>query len=259
MATRKEERERLRELRREAEQDESSAQRRRLMIGYAVAGVLGVAVIAGIVVLISSSGGSGGGLGGPGAHISAGTGSTNGVPTDDRSGPVPAAIKVTNLQQAAKDAGCVLKLGLKDEGHAHVSPGTKITYHTNPPTSGNHVQPPYQQADGAYSATPDLIDVVHSMEHGRMEIQYSSKLAESRQLELKGLYDTLYGGTLMFPNDSMPYQVAATTWTNLLGCKTYEGAKTLDAIRDFGLKTWNKYGGEINTFPIAGPTPADVH
>ena len=31
----------------------------------------------------------------------------------------------------------------------------------------------------------------------------------------------------------MPYEVAATAWTQLMGCKRYEGAKTLDAIRNF--------------------------
>ena len=74
-------------------------------------------------------------------------------------------------------------------------------YKTNPPTSGNHVEPPYQQADGAYSEMPDEIYIVHSLEHGRMEIQYSPDLPEEDQLELKGLYDTMYGGTLLFPND----------------------------------------------------------
>ena len=54
----------------------------------------------------------------------------------------------------------------------------------------------------------------------------------------------MYGATLLFPNDKMPYEVAATTWTNLLGCPTYKGAITLDAIRAFGKATWGKYGGE---------------
>ncbi len=31
----------------------------------------------------------------------------------------------------------------------------------------------------------------------------------------------------------MPYEVAATAWTQLMGCKRYEGEKTLDAIRNF--------------------------
>ena len=117
-------------------------------------------------------------------------------------------------------------------------------YKTNPPTSGDHVEPPYQQADGAYTEMPAEIDFVHSLEHGRMEIQYSPDLPEKDQLELKGLYDTMYGATLLFPNDKMPYEVAATTWTNLLGCPTYKGAATLDAIRAFGKATWGKYGGE---------------
>ena len=54
----------------------------------------------------------------------------------------------------------------------------------------------------------------------------------------------MYGATLLFPNDNMPYEVAATTWTNLLGCKKYKGEITLDAIRAFGKATWGNYGGE---------------
>ena len=84
-----------------------------------------------------------------------------------------------------------------------------------------------------------------------MEIQYSPDLPEEAQLELKGLYETMYGGTLLFPNDEMPYEVAATTWTNLLGCKQYKGETTLDAIRAFGKATWGRYGGE----PV-GPSPS---
>jgi hypothetical protein len=104
---------------------------------------------------------------------------------------------------------------------------------------------------------PLPIDMVHSLEHGRMEIQYSPDLPEEAQLELKGLYETMYGGALLFPNEEMPFEVAATTWTNLLGCKKYEGKKTLDAISAFGKATWGRYGGEPATaFAINGqPTP----
>jgi hypothetical protein len=37
----------------------------------------------------------------------------------------------------------------------------------------------------------------------------------------------------MFPNSEMPYDVAVTSWTQLMGCPKYEGAATLDAIRNF--------------------------
>ena len=252
MATRKEERERLREIRREAEKREAREQRRKLLLGYVAAGILGGAVIVGILVVILYSGG---GASAEGAHISNPSGSTNGISPDDRSGTPPPPLKELNLKTAAKKAGCDLKLHLKDEGHKHVT--TPVKYGTNPPTSGNHN--PVPQADGAYLKTPPDTAFVHSLEHGRMEIQYSPDLPEKKQLELKGLYDTEYAGALMFPNAKMPYEVAATTWTNLLGCKTYKGAITLDAIRDFGRITWGRYGGEpVDAFgPLTGPTPAN--
>jgi hypothetical protein len=251
---REEERARLREAREEREKDHTSTERKRLLLAYFGAGAIAVAVVAAIVIVAISSGG---GSGASHINLNPESGSTNGVQPDDRSGPQPPAVKVANLKKAAKEAGCDLRLHLKDEGHKHIPPGSAAPeYKTNPPTSGSHVDPPFQQADGAYSEEPLKIDFVHSLEHGRMEIQYSPDLPEEDQLALKGLYDTMYGGTLLFPNHEMPYAVAATTWTNLLGCKQYKGAITLDAIRDFGKATWNVYGSEpAEAFPFTGPTP----
>ncbi|HVD86382.1 MAG TPA: DUF3105 domain-containing protein [Solirubrobacterales bacterium] len=256
-------RDRLREERIESEEGESQAGRNRVIVGYAIASTVVLAVA--VLVFILASGGDDSGAGGPsdegGAHINLNTqiGSTNGVQPDDRAGTVPPPVKVTDLKAAAKQAGCELKLKLKDEGHTHIPAGSpEPGYKTSPPTSGNHVEPPYQQADGAYSEMPEAIDFVHSLEHGRMEIQYSPDLSDEGQLALKGVYDTMYGATLLFPNDEMPYEVAATTWTNLIGCKTYKGAITLDAIRDFGKATWGRYGGEpVFAFTFTGPTPVE--
>ena len=50
----------------------------------------------------------------------------------------------------------------------------------------------------------------------------------------------------------MPYEVAATSWTNLIGCKTYEGQKTIDAIRAFAVKHYGDAPEPIDLFP---PTP----
>ncbi|HKB52229.1 MAG TPA: DUF3105 domain-containing protein [Solirubrobacterales bacterium] len=256
MGTRKEDRERLRQLRIETEQRKRKAERKWLVLGYAVAGLVTVAVLGAAAVLVigSSEGGAS-----AGAHVNVESGSTNGVSPDGRSGTAPQPVKVADLKTAAKKAGCELRLNLKDEGHEHIPPDSKTpAYETKPPTSGPHVEPPYQQADGAYSEMPKEIDIVHSLEHGRLEIQYSPSLSEPDQLGLKGLYDSLYAATLLFPNEKMPYEVAATTWTNLIGCKTYKGAITEDAIRDFGKATWGRYGGEPpESFPFTGPTPAN--
>jgi hypothetical protein len=260
MATRKEEREALRQRRLDKEAEQSSSDRKRLTIAY-VAGAVVVAIVAVVIVVLASSGGSDSASGGGEAHINLNLsyGSTNGIQPDERQGTPPPAVKVANLETAAQQAGCELKLHLKDEGHEHISPESKTPdYKTNPPTSGPHVEPPYQQADGAYREEPAKIDFVHSLEHGRLEIQYAPDLPEKAQLELKGLYDTMYGATLLFPNKEMPYEVAATTWTNMLVCPTYEGSKTLDAIRAFGKATWGRYGGEpVAAFKFTGPTPAE--
>jgi hypothetical protein len=253
---REEERERLRQARQEREKKQAGSEKRRLMIGYGAAGLVGLAVLVGIiVVIVSASGKNEGGE----AHIDQGTGSTNGIQPDKRSGTKPPPLKVKNLEEAAEKADCDLRLHLKDEGKTHLPPTAPVPeYKTNPPTSGNHVEPPYQQADGAYSEMPSELDFVHTLEHGRMEIQYAPDLPESDQLELLGLYETMWGGTVIFPNENMPYKVAATTWTNLLGCNEYKGSITLDAIRDFGKATWGRYGGEpVNTFNPAAPTPVE--
>jgi hypothetical protein len=256
------ERERLRQERIEAEESEKQSGRNRLLVGYAVVSTIVLALGVGIFLLVS--GGDDGGNGNTnegGAHINLNeeVGNTNGVEPDERAGIIPPPPKVTDVKAAAEKANCELRLKLPDEGNTHLPEGSEPpNYKTSPPTSGNHVEPPYQQADGAYSEEPEQLNVVHSLEHGRLAIQYSPNLPEQAQLELKGLYDTMYGASLLFPNENMVYDVAAVTWTNLLACREYKGAATLDAIRAFGKETWGKYGGEpVFAFKFTGPTPSE--
>ena len=147
-----------------------------------------------------------------------------------------------------RGAGCELRLELRDEGNTHLRPNDDPPdYETDPPTSGNHIVPPRQQADGAYSEYPDPMFTVHSLEHGRIAVQYSPELPEDQQLELKGLFDEDFDGMLLFPNPEMPYDVAATAWTQMIGCPTYEGRATLDALRAFR-----------DTYRGQGPEPVPV-
>ena len=230
----------------------------RPVIAYAIGAAVVLAIA--VLVFILATGGDDSEDGGN-AHINVNTemGSTNGLVPDEREGIPPPPVKQTDLEKVAEEAGCYLQLDLEDEGHKHIPVESPTpNYKTDPPTSGNHVEPPYQQADGAYLEMPAPIDFVHSLEHGRMEIHYAPDLSEKIQRELKGLYDTMYGATLLFPNTEMMYAVAATTWTNLLACTSYEGDKTLDAIRAFGKQTWGKFGGEpVSAFKFTGPTPAE--
>ena len=98
---------------------------------------------------------------------------------------------------------------------------------------------------------PETWYFVHSMEHGRIEIQYSPDLPEDDQLALKGVFDERPDGMLLFPNSEMPYDVAVTAWTQLLGCPKYEGAATLDAIRDFR-DTYRGLGPEPLPMTVSG-------
>ncbi len=232
----KSERERRRAERLAAEKAASASERRRLLLGYVAAGVLTLAVVVGLVVVLA---------GGDdetdptanlpdNAHIEPLSGSVNDVAPDDRSGTTPPELQQGDLAEAAKTAGCDLQLDLEDEGNQHIKPSDPVPkYKTNPATSGDHIAPPLQQADGAYSETPNPEYAVHSLEHGRIAIQYSPDLPESDQLALKGVFDESPDGMLLFPNPDMPYDVAATAWTQLLGCDSFEGDATLDAIRDF--------------------------
>jgi hypothetical protein len=238
MASKREEKERLRAQRLAAQQASAGAARRRLIAGYVVAGILTLAVLAGLVAVISSGGDGEGGTGGgdtpSNAHIQVESGTVpEDIEPDDREGVAPPEIKIGDLEEAAKAAGCELQLDLPDEGNTHLEPGEPTPkYKSNPPTSGNHITPPLQTADGAYLGEVPSINFVHALEHGRIAILYKPDLPEDQQLALKGVFDDDPDGMLLFPNSAMPYQVAAAAWTNYVGCPTYS-PEVLDVIRDF--------------------------
>ena len=232
----KSERDKRRAERLAAEQAANASQRRRLIMGYVVAGGLALAVVVGLVIVLSSGGSKAAQVNGQAipdaAHIQVNSGYVHDTKPDGRVGTPPPALQQGDLQKAATAAGCDLQLDLKDEGNTHITKRSEIPdYGTNPPTSGNHY--PQQLADGAYAVMPQEWYFVHSMEHGRIEIQYNPDLPEADQLALKGVFDQQPDGVLFFPNTKMPYDVAVTAWTQLMGCPKYDGAKTLDAVRDF--------------------------
>lgn len=241
MASRKEEKERLRAQRLAAERAAQSGGRRRLFAGYVVAGVLAAAVIAGLVAVIAGGGGGGGAAASAcdNAHIQ-NTGSFKGLTPDCRKGTTEsvAPAQFGDLAVSAQKAGCQLKENLPDEGNTHVPNSTAVHYGTVPPTSGNHNPVPI--SDGAYS-TPVTSDTsketnirneVHAMEHGRVEVHYKPSLPEDQQLALKGVFDADPNGILLYPDPDMPYAVAVTAWTNEVVCPNFNPV-VLDVIRNF--------------------------
>jgi hypothetical protein len=233
MASRKQEKERLRQERLEAERREAEMARRRLYLGYLVAGLLAAAVIVGLAIVILS-GGDGDSEDFPAeAHIVTEFGGVvpDGLEPDGREGTTPPEIQQADLEEAAEVAGCELQLDLEDEGAGHLAPkDPEPDYGTDPPTSGDHSPQPL--AEGAYATTPENVNVVHALEHGRIAIQYSPDLPDDDQLVLKGVFDESPNGVALFPNPDMPSEVAVTAWTQLMTCKSYD-ERVVDAIRAF--------------------------
>jgi hypothetical protein len=206
-------------LAREAEERRRAERNRRLQI--AGGAVLGVAVVAAVVIaVVASSGGSSNEGPQP-------TGPTN---PQVKAVPIPPR-KTTDLFAAAKAAGCVVKT-FPSEGRTHITgPGT---YKTNPPTSGNHNPVPAPDGDYSGKQTPAKENYVHTLEHGRIEFQYAPGTPAKIIGQLRTLFaeQGAYHDLLFENNTNMPYQVAATAWTHLIGCKKVT-PETWDALRAF--------------------------
>ena len=219
MSHRAEEKERRRQERLAAEQAAKNSADRRKRLGLVGAVVLAVAVIAIVVVATGVIGGDDGGAETDGPKSSA---------------SVPAQ-KIDNLAEAARAAQCTVTES-KEEGRAHT--GKPVRYKTNPPTSGDHDPTPAE--DGFYEpgGAPDVEQSVHSLEHGRINIQYKAGTPKERVDQLETMASEKVKGTeayhtLVFENQTkMEPAVAATAWRRSLTCDTWND-QVFDAIRAF--------------------------
>jgi len=226
MSSRKEQKERLRKEREAREAAAKAAQRRKQLMGYGAGGALVLAVA--IVLVLVLAGGSGG---------DGGSDPAKGVLPDG--GEVPEQ-KVTDLDQAAKAAGCELKSFMATSREHTEDLAEQIGYASSPPTSGKHFVEPAE--DGAYDEAPDVKQLVHTMEHGRIIIWFKRNLPKQQRANLKALFDEDTYQMVIVPDPTeMTYQVAATAWNGdpapngtgrLLGCPKMSD-DVFDAIRSF--------------------------
>jgi hypothetical protein len=226
VSSRQEEKERRRREREEREAAEASkaANRRRLQL--VAGGVLGIVAIAAVIAAVVGLGGG------------SGSKNDNSGSTAYANATIPAR-KTTDFDAAVKASGCEFKT-FTSEGRTHLASDTAVNnnYKTNPPTSGNHRPTP--APDGVYAPanTPDKENFVHTLEHGRIELQYAPTAPATVRNQMNALYKEDVKGApsyhmLLFQNNTkMPYEVAATAWTHLIGCKTVN-AQTWDALRAF--------------------------
>jgi hypothetical protein len=212
-------RERLERERREAA---AAARRKRLQIGGGV--LIGAAAIAAVVVAIAVGfGGDDGGQSGDAPEVDPAVAAR--IPEQ----------QTTNINEAAEAAGCELTTAESEGANHEEKEFAPSDYQTNPPTSGTHAPDWYD--DGIYvpDTTPELGKLVHTLEHGRVNIQYKPGTPAATVEELEALYADMNEGyhLLLYQNaTSMEPQIAATAWTQSLTCPRMND-KVFDAIRTF--------------------------
>jgi hypothetical protein len=228
MSSRQEEKERRKRERQEAEQAAQAGTARKKRMQLVFGAVVAVVAVAAVVVVL-------GVLGGGNDEVSVAKGDA----------AIPAQ-KQSDLKKAAAAAGCKL-VDPPNEGAGHEEKTFKASdYKSNPPTSGTHFPTWYD--DGIYAAgdTPELGRVVHTLEHGRIDIQYKPGTPAKTIAQLETLYNELDGGyhMLLFQNETkMPFAVAASAWEHYIGCPTMN-PQVFDAIRAFRLAHIDK-GPEV--------------
>jgi hypothetical protein len=210
MSSRQEEKEQRKQERLERERAAAAEAKRKRTLQIAGGAVVAVAIVAGVVLAVAGGGGA--------------------------SRPSDAAVKT-----AATAAGCVYRT-FPSEGRGHTAaPRTAADYKTNPPTSGDHNPNPAQ--DGLYVAgnEPPIANWVHTLEHGRIILQYAPAASPSAFAALTKLYNQpvldsgkSYHMVLMRNNTKMPFQTAAVAWQHYVGCKDSSPAaiKAMATFRD---------------------------
>ena len=206
----------------EREQAEAKRAARRKRMTLAFGGLLGVALIAGIVVVVLVLGGD--------------DSSSKPKQASDAAANVKLPAQATSdMAAAAKAAGCTLS-NPAYEGASHEDKKFKPSdYKTNPPTSGNHTPDWYDDGIYAPGDVPDLGKTVHPLEHGRIEVQYAPGTPKETVTQLEALLNEEQGGyhMLLFQNTTgMKAKIAATAWTHSLTCPEMND-KVFDAIRTF--------------------------
>ena len=235
MASRKDQKEALRQERLERERQAAQAAARKRLIGIVVAAILVLGIVGAVVAVVVAGGDDDGGGasegGGGGARIEYPDG---GEIPDQQEADLPAAMKA---------AGC------KDEtiesqgaGDHTTDPNEVVEYDSEPPSIGRH----YQEwpEDDIYEEAPPTTHVVHTLEHGRVLVWLDPDLPEEQRAQFKALYDEDPYHVIMLPREELKEPFAVTAWAgqstgHTLRCKDVNES-TWDAIRAFKEKYRDK-------------------
>jgi hypothetical protein len=152
---------------------------------------------------------------------------TGGSPDVYPQAGVPAA-RDASLTHAAAQAGCKLRTF---PSYGKQSTTKRVTYRTNPPTSGPSSPDP--AADGIYDDPVSTTQLTRALENGRVIVQFAPEVSEHLRGQLKTLVNEDPRHVILTANQTdMPFAMAATAWRHYVGCNT-AGPAAFDALRDF--------------------------
>lgn len=134
---------------------------------------------------------------------------------DDGKASLP-PVQHTELRVAAQRAGCELRVG--DEQRQG-----------EPPVVGGRAAP---AAPGFYESPLPRSALVGALRRGIVVISYRPDLPQEQRALLRALQDAVPRGTIVAPNETMPFAIAVTAWRRLLGCRR-TGPEMIDAVRLF--------------------------
>jgi hypothetical protein len=234
MASRKDQKEALRQERLEREQKAAQSAARKRLIGMVVAAILVLGIVAALAVVVLSGDDDGGGAkgGGGGATISYPDG-----------GEIPDQQPGQTFKAAIEAAGCEDEtIEAEGAGEHTDDPNEVIEYESEPPSIGRH----YAEwpEDDIFEEAPKTSHVVHTLEHGRILVWLRPDLPEEQRAQFKELYDEDPYHVIMLPREELKEPFAVTAWVgqstgHTLRCKDVNDS-TWDAIRAFKEKYRDK-------------------
>ena len=152
------------------------ADRRRLLYILAATGLIGLAIVLGVVFFAGGGG-------------------------DD------------DLKATMEAAGCELKTVPAQVGNhtASETANSDPKWNTDPPTSGPHFEVP--AVYGEYDTPLQIAQVVHNLEHGAVFVLYGSKVPAATVQQLRDFYNEDTTGMLLAPYTKLGDKVALGAWT----------------------------------------------
>jgi hypothetical protein len=141
----------------------------------------------------------------------------------------------TTAPIAASGAPCTADTR-SDPGRSHVA---NPSYTVDPPAGGDHLSVAARAGQYAPGAVPPDGQLVHSLEHGYVDLWYQPSLSADQLAGLESVASQFSVDTLLIPRASLPVPVAATAWHQRLLCQGVNTASLTNFI-----EAWRNQGPE---------------